>query len=587
MLTESNEAISIALEKRGTSAMYETSMNTQLWSQVVEESSRKTAETPKLDPREQHFRIPWKQGLNLFLRYLGPTAAPGDTRIVLYLHGATFPSALSIAHRFDGHSWRDELNAAGFHVWGLDFVGYGGSDRYPEMSEVPEGRDALGRAEHASSQVEKAIGFITDYHQKDRISIIAHSWGSMPAALCASRRPELIERIVFFAPIAQRTEQSNVKCFPAWRLISLEEQCERFIQDLPSGETPVLSKDHFDEWGPLYLDTDTESRTRSPASVKVPTGPVQEIAEGLAGKLAYDPALITTPVAIIRGEWDNLITDSDARWLFEALRNSPIKRDVKISRGTHLMHLESSRFALYREAQLFLEARDQPTPEVSPTNHTVGRKFSLVGGHQMSNTTLVHGTEPPQIGGYDYGRGNVARSPLALEELHQLEETVGWGEEDARVLQRHGDIFRENAEKMVSAWREVIGSQHHLVKWFFGPDGKRDAEYAEKVKKRFVQWVLDAVFRPHDRAWLDYQEEIGLRHTPDKKNRTDDAHTPPVVPLRYLLGFISVVTIATRRFFTARGITGPELQRLEDAWMKAVQLHVTLWSRAYTKEGLW
>jgi hypothetical protein len=34
---------------------------------------------------------------------------------------------------------------------------------------------------------------------------------------------------------------------------------------------------------------------------------------------------------------------------------------VKISRGTHLMHLETSRYALYREAQLFLEARDQPS----------------------------------------------------------------------------------------------------------------------------------------------------------------------------------------------------------------------------------
>ena len=205
----------------------------------------------------------------------------------------------------------------------------------------------------------------------------------------------------------------------------------------------------------------------------------------------------------------------------------------------------------------------------------------------MSNTTSVHGTEQFQIAGYDYGRANVTHSPLSLEDLHQLEQTIGWGEEDARVLQRHGEIFRENAEKMVDTWREVIGSQHHLVKWFFGPDGKRDAEYAAKVKKRFVQWVVDAVFRPHDRAWLDYQEEIGLRHTPEKKNQTDNAHTPPVVPLRYLLGFVTVVTIATRKFFTDRGIAGADLTKLEDAWAKAVQLHVTLWSRPYAKEGLW
>ena len=37
-----------------------------------------------------------------------------------------------------------------------------------------------------------------------------------------------------------------------------------------------------------------------------------------------------------------MVTDADGAWLFDALKNSPIKRDVKISRGTHLMHLETA-----------------------------------------------------------------------------------------------------------------------------------------------------------------------------------------------------------------------------------------------------
>jgi hypothetical protein len=32
------------------------------------------------------------------------------------------------------------------------------------------------------------------------------------------------------------------------------------------------------------------------------------------------------------------------------------------------------------------------------------------------------------------------------------------------------------------------------------------------VKRRFVQWVIDTCARPRDAAWLNYQEEIGLRH---------------------------------------------------------------------------
>src|SRR3954453_8184983 len=112
----------------------------------------------------------------------------------------------------------------------------------------------------------------------------------------------------------------------------------------------------------------------------------------------------------------------------------------------------------------------------------------------------------PEIQGYGYGKPSVARSPVTLDELRQLEATVGWNDEDAAILQRHGEIFREHAEEMVDTWRAVIGSQPHLAKWFFAPDGKADEEYKAAVKKRFVQWVLDAAFRPHDQAWLDYQE---------------------------------------------------------------------------------
>ena len=283
------------------------------------------------------------------------------------------------------------------------------------------------------------------------------------------------------------------------------------------------------------------------------------------------------------------MTDADARWLFDALKNALNKRDVKISRGTHLMHLESSRYALYREAQTFLEAGDQPA-DVSGECETVRRRQfsnSRSGDGQMKEATLIRDSETTQISGYDYARPQAAHSPLSLGELRQLEATVGWSEDDARILQRSGSIFKEKAEQMVDSWRSVIGAQPHLAKWFFGPDGKPDDEYKAKVKKRFVQWVLDACFRPHDQAWLDYQDEIGLRHTPAKKNQTDGAQTPPVVPLRYLLGFVTVVTITTRKFFKEAGLTGPDLQRLEDAWEKAVQLHVALWSRPYARDGLW
>ncbi len=320
---------------------------------------------PKLDPREEHFLIPsHRDGLALFLRYLAPErATPPAGRTVLYAHGGTFPSALSIAHRFDGRSWRDELCAAGFHVWGLDFHGFGSfSDPYPEMEEPADAHPPLGRAEDASRQLEMAVRFIAARHRVARVSIIAHSWGTIVAGRFAGKCPELVDRLVFFGPIARRPRTADPQRLPGWRPISLKAQWDRFTAEVPAGEPPVLSRRHFDEWGEAYLDADPESRLRTPHAVKTPSGAFQDIFDAWAGDLAYDPALVRAPVAIIRGEWDGMCTDSDAAWLLNSLTGSPARRDVKIGRATHLMHLEQNRHALYRESETFLRG-DGPSME--------------------------------------------------------------------------------------------------------------------------------------------------------------------------------------------------------------------------------
>jgi pimeloyl-ACP methyl ester carboxylesterase len=316
---------------------------------------------PKLDPNEEHFRIPGpREGLSLFLRFLPAAKASSPRRAVLYVHGATFPSALSIAHRFDGKSWRDALNEAGFDVWGLDFYGFGHSDRYPEMDRPAAESAPLCGAQDAAQQVQTAAHFILRLQNLERLSLISHSWGSMPVGLFAGANPELADRLVLFGPIGCRGPRryETPATFPGWRIIGVDDQWRRFIEDVPANEPPVLSRKHFDEWGKCYLDSDPESRTRAPAGVKTPLGPFSEIIKAWHGQLGYDPGKIRAPVAIIRGEWDGLMMDGDAHWLFDAFTHAPNKRDIKISRGTHLMHFEAMRPALWRESINFLTGDD-------------------------------------------------------------------------------------------------------------------------------------------------------------------------------------------------------------------------------------
>ncbi|HEX7120508.1 MAG TPA: alpha/beta fold hydrolase [Longimicrobiales bacterium] len=314
--------------------------------------------------REERVRIPGDpSSIELLLHHVPPAdGAPArEGRVVLFVHGATFPSALAAAYRFDGHSWMDDLSLAGFDVWALDFPGYGGSDGYPAMAGPADAHPPLGRAPEASRHLARAVEYVVERAGVERVSIVAHSWGTIVAGLYAGAVPERLDRLVLFGPVAVRRGPARSReREPAYHYATIADQWEKFAASLPEGESPRISAAEFERWSRLYLESDPTSRTRTPPSVKVPYGPVADLLDAWSGRLAYDPAKIVAPTLIVRGEWDPVIPDAEARWLFDALRSAPVKRDVVISRGTHVMHLEESRYQLYREVQLFLEGRDTP-----------------------------------------------------------------------------------------------------------------------------------------------------------------------------------------------------------------------------------
>ena len=189
------------------------------------------------------------------------------------------------------------------------------------------------------------------------------------------------------------------------------------------------------------------------------------------------------------------------------------------------------------------------------------------------------------IPGYDYG--TVGASPVTLAELDQLKWAAGWTDGDAAALRRAHELVGDEAEAFVDGWRAIIGDQPHLAHWFVHPDGTPNDEYKAAVKKRFVQWVTDTLTKPFDQAWLDYQDEIGQRHTPAKKNATDGGDTPPVVPLRYLIAFLPPTLFAMGEHLRKRGVAAADIVPIDRAWTRAIALTMALWCRPYVAKGLW
>ena len=189
--------------------------------------------------------------------------------------------------------------------------------------------------------------------------------------------------------------------------------------------------------------------------------------------------------------------------------------------------------------------------------------------------------------GYGYGSAEIATSPLTLEDLDLLKQTVLFTEEDERYLRMAGDVLEDQTEEVLDLWYGFVGDNPHLVYYFTNAQtGEPNSEYLARVRERFSQWILDTCRRPYDQEWLDYQHEIALRHTTAKKNETDGTYdAPDQIPLRYIIAFVYPIT-ATIKPFLANGGHGPEeVEKMHDAWFKSVVMQVTLWAYPYVKEG--
>jgi len=189
------------------------------------------------------------------------------------------------------------------------------------------------------------------------------------------------------------------------------------------------------------------------------------------------------------------------------------------------------------------------------------------------------------IPGYTYGTDAVPRSPVSLDELQLLQTTLLLGEDDLAALRRSGDLLAPRVEDILDVWYGFVGANPHLLTAFTGPDGQPNQAYLAAVRRRFGRWILDTARAEFDQAWLDYQYEIGIRHTRRGKNRTDGVQAADQIPLRYVLALLIPITTTLTPFLAEGGAKPEEVEAMHQAWVKAVLLQVILWSQPYVREG--
>jgi len=311
------------------------------------------------------FHVPSKSaGIELFVRnkrVKGAEAFPSN-RIVLFVHGVTFPSESTFDLSLDGLSWMDYIARAGYDVYLLDVRGYGGSTRPPAMFEPPDRNPPIATLAEAVDDVAVAVNFILRRRNVERINLIGWSWGTVVIGRYAATHGDKVDRLVLYAPVWQRKTESlaargaDVKT--AYRLVNVAAVKSRWLTGVaPDKQEQLIPRGWFETWVAATLATDPWGSKQTPAVIRAPNGGL--VAPQPAGDWVppYDPAAIKAPTLLIKGEWDADTPSYMAQTLFLLIVNAPMKQYVEIGEGTHSIMLERNRMQLFRAVQSFLDER--------------------------------------------------------------------------------------------------------------------------------------------------------------------------------------------------------------------------------------
>lgn len=298
-------------------------------------------------------------GIQLHVRNKHPAGVErfGSDRIVLFVHGATYPAETAFDIDLPGGSWLDLMAQRGFDAYFVDVRGYGRSTRPAAMSQPPAANPPFADTADAVRDVGAAVEFILRRRGVQKLHLVGWSWGTAIMGTFAASNSAKVERLVLYAPLYAMREPAPIAGPGAYRAVPREAARQRGIRGIPPDRVEEISpRAWFDVWFDANLAVDGEGAARTPPVFRAPNGVIKDIGEIWSrGRSPYDPAEIRVPTLLVIGEWDQDTPRYMADEVFSKLTRSPDKRYTVIGEGTHTLALERNRMRLIREVQQFLE----------------------------------------------------------------------------------------------------------------------------------------------------------------------------------------------------------------------------------------
>lgn len=284
---------------------------------------------------------------------------------VLFIHGASFPTLLASGFEFaPGDSWIQYTARQGYVACGLDFLGFGDSSRPAAMSGRADAAAPVTDAKEAVREIALAVDALRKHQGMTGIHLVAHSWGTVPAAAFAAAHPSDLTSLTLFGPIVPVPASAPTgQAVPAWWSITAQERLEqlRFKSILPPGKH-LLEPAVEQRWASAFAASVPHVQGDRADALRIPYGPLADIDAVAAGHYPYDAAAITVPVFVVYGNYDDVVNDAGAIRFLSTFTNSPLRWRLRIDEGTHVIHLERNRHSLYESVNAFIHATETRTP---------------------------------------------------------------------------------------------------------------------------------------------------------------------------------------------------------------------------------
>ncbi len=184
----------------------------------------------------ESYHVPARDpGIQLYVRNKRPEAMTTFTpdRILLFVHGATYPAETTFDLQLDGLSWMDYIAQRGYDVYLMDVRGYGRSTRPPEMAQPARENRPIAHTDVAVKDFGTVVDHILSRRGVPKINLLAWSWGTTIAGAYAAQNNDKVGRLVLYAPVWLRQTPSLVRGegpLGAYRTVTMEMARQRWRQ---------------------------------------------------------------------------------------------------------------------------------------------------------------------------------------------------------------------------------------------------------------------------------------------------------------------------------------------------------------------